>query len=432
MKISRIFALLLLLVIAQMPAMGGEAVAGNTNAQCMECHGEMAADHAASLHRDIPCLACHVQAVEEDHEEVAKVDCLHCHSPHDEKMLHDAHTRVTCMACHLKGGIPVMDPGSKAIVFSGQFQPGSTLPIHQSIEPQTEMSCRKCHFKGNVLGASATTLPPKSILCMPCHVATFSVGDATTLLSLFIFLVGMAGLVSIWFSGTRDGQSHVSGVSGVSGIETRETSRFKVGAFFKIFLELILLQRLFERSKSRWIIHALIFFPFLFRLAFGLKTLVLSLVFPNWAITQALMDKNHAIHALFFDLTGVMLLAGTVAAVVRKKTDPKEVIASLPEPGRGMPLLIGLMVVIGFILEGMRIAMTGWPGGSGWAFLGYGTSLLFKGMTGLTEVYAYVWYAHAILAGAFIALIPFTRMAHIITAPIVLILDARSRTKDGS
>jgi len=127
-----------------------------------------------------------------------------------------------------------------------------------------------------------------------------------------------------------------------------------------------------------------------------------------------------------------MILAGTVAAVIRKKTDAKETIASLPEPGRGMPFLIGLMVVIGFILEGMRIAMTGSPDGSGGAFIGYSTSLLFKGMTGLTDVYAYVWYAHAILAGAFIALIPFTRMAHIITAPIVLILNARSRTKDRS
>ncbi len=426
MKILKFFVLGLLLVIAQMPAMGGEAAAGNTNAQCMECHEEMAADHAASLHKDIACLECHIQAVEEDHEEVAKVDCRQCHSPHDEKMLHDAHTRVTCMACHLKGGIPEVNSESKTIVFSGQLQPGSTLSIHQSIQPQTEMSCRKCHFKGNLLGASSTTLPAKSVLCMPCHVATFSVGDVTTLLSLFIFLAGMAGLVSIWFSGTRGGQAHGS------EIETTPKSRFNVGASFKVFLELILLQGLFKRSKTRWIIHALIFFPFLFRLAFGLKTLVLSLVFPNWAITHALMDKNHIIHALFFDVTGVMILAGTVAAVIRKKTDAKETIASLPEPGRGMPFLIGLMVVIGFILEGMRIAMTGSPDGSGGAFIGYSTSLLFKGMTGLTDVYAYVWYAHAILAGAFIALIPFTRMAHIITAPIVLILNARSRTKDRS
>ncbi len=428
MKRSAFFTFVFVLVVIQgaVPVCGEEKASGYSNAQCMECHEEMAADQSVSIHKDIACLKCHAQAVEEDHENLARVDCRQCHSPHDEKILHDAHTRVTCMACHVDGGIPVMAPGSKIIVFSGQFQSGTALPIHQSIQPQTQMSCRKCHFKGNLLGASSTTLPPKSLLCMPCHVATFSVGDITTLLSLFIFLAGMAGLVSIWFSGTRNGQSNVS------GMKTTEKARFKHGALVQAFLEVILLQRLYKRSKTRWIIHALIFFPFLLRLVFGLKTLVLSLFFPDWAITHALMDKNHAVHGLFFDVTGVMILAGSVAAVVRKKTDTREAIASLPEPGWGMPLLIGLMVVNGFILEGMRIAMTGWPGGSAWAFLGYGTSLFFKGMTGLTEVYAYVWYAHAILAGAFIALIPFTRMVHIITAPIVLILNARSRPKDRS
>jgi nitrate reductase gamma subunit len=51
-------------------------------------------------------------------------------------------------------------------------------------------------------------------------------------------------------------------------------------------------------------------------------------------------------------------------------------------------------------------------------------------MSGLTDTYGYVWYAHAILVGAFMALIPFTHMSHIITAPIALIINARSETKE--
>ena len=74
--------------------------------------------------------------------------------------------------------------------------------------------------------------------------------------------------------------------------------------------------------------------------------------------------------------------------------------------------------------------MTGWPDGAGWAFFGYGVSLLLKGMSGLTDTYGYMWYTHAILVGAFMALIPFTRMSHIITAPIALIINARSETKE--
>lgn len=427
MKISAIFLVVLSLVLAHSPApaAGGGDTAADASARCMECHEEMAADHDASIHRDVPCLACHVQAVEEDHGQMAGVDCRQCHSPHDEKRLHDAHTRVACMACHLNGGIPAVDPGSDTIGFSGRFLPGTALPVHQSIQALTEASCRNCHVHGNGLGASSTVLPPKSILCMPCHVSTFSAGDTTTLVSLFIFLAGMAGLVSVWFSGSLDGQAHGAGAEATGKI------RLSPGAFLGILLEAFLLKRLFQRSKTRWAVHALIFFPLLFRLAFGLKTLALSLVFPDWAITQALMDKNNAGHALFFDVTGLMILAGSIAAFARRDTHSGGEIASLPQPGWGMPFLIVLMVVNGFVLEGMRIAMTGWPGGSEWAFAGYGASLLFKGMTGLTEAYAYVWYAHAILAGAFVALIPFTRMAHIVTAPMVLILNARSREGDA-
>jgi nitrate reductase gamma subunit len=50
-----------------------------------------------------------------------------------------------------------------------------------------------------------------------------------------------------------------------------------------------------------------------------------------------------------------------------------------------------------------------------------------KSVQEITNIYGYVWYVHAILTGVFIALIPFTRMIHIITAPVVLMTDVRSR-----
>jgi len=77
--------------------------------------------------------------------------------------------------------------------------------------------------------------------------------------------------------------------------------------------------------------------------------------------------------------------------------------------------------VIGFLLEGMRIAMTGAPEGSAYAFLGYGISRIFADWSStITGVYGYVWYAHAVLTGGFIAYLPFSRLLHIIIAPWVL------------
>lgn len=408
---------------------------GYTNAQCMECHEEMADDHALSVHARIECLSCHTQAVEEDHEQVAPVDCRQCHAPHDEKAIHDAHSRVACTACHVKGGVPATDPESDNVIFSGMFRPGSASPSHQAIQPTTDAQCGTCHFQGNTLGASSMILPAKSVLCMPCHVATFSVGDKTTLVSLFIFLVGMVGLGAVWFSGSIHGKAYRSGE------KTEAKTRSEQGAFCSgkclgllktVFVEVVLLQRLFRLSPARWIIHALIFFPFLFRFAFGLTALLLSIFLPDGSLTIAMLNKNNAVRALFFDVTGMMILAGSVAAIVCRGKDQAEKIALLPEPGRGMPAMIGLIVLVGFVLEGLRIAMTGWPDGATWAFLGYGISLLLKGMTGLTDIYGYVWYAHAILTGAFVMLIPFTRMSHVITAPIVLMANARSKVHDLS
>lgn len=425
MKILTILSsvFLLTMAVAIVPAVG-EQETGDITLRCLECHGEMEADHASSVHRDVPCLECHVQAVEEDHEQMAQVDCSRCHAPHDEKVIHDAHTRVTCRACHLSGGVPVNDPGSGTIIVNGGAGPGTALQSHQSIQPGNDEHCGKCHVHGNTLGTSTAVLPAKGVTCMPCHAATLSMGDATTWVPMILFLAGMIGLCSLWFSGEKTGRI---------GKKKSPEAQLKPGILFKILLEVVLLKKLFQRSPSRWTIHALIFFPVLFRLALGLITLLLSLLLPGWAMTQALMDKNNAFHGVFFDITGLMLLVGSAIAMAgRKKSSSEAIASSLPEPGWGMPLLIFLMVLDGFILEGLRIAMTGWPEGSGWAFSGYGISLMFNGMTGLADVYGYLWYSHAILVAVFIALIPFTRMIHIITAPIALVFNALSREEDGT
>ena len=389
---------------------------GHTDAQCVECHEEMTDDHGESTHSDIQCLACHPQAADEAHEELLlpPVDCRQCHAPHDEKVAHDAHTRVACKACHQKGGIAAADPESGQVIFSGGTLPGQNLLPHQLVVRRGDLFCRSCHFKGNALGASTMILPAKSILCMPCHVATISIADRTTLFSLLIFFVGMGGVCVVWFSGGRIRQRAHMLQRGLSPI------------MVQMVKDVLFITRLYRLSPSRWFVHAMIYYPILIRLVLGLVTLGLSLMLPETDLTGALLDKNHPLRALFFDLTGLMIMAGAAAALLRFDED-RETIPNLPSPGRAMTMLLGLIVLVGFILEGLRIAMTGWPVGSHYAFIGYGISLLLKGMTGLTSIYGYVWYMHAILTGIFVAMIPFTRMIHIITAPVVLMADVRSR-----
>jgi hypothetical protein len=390
---------------------------GYTMDQCVECHEEMAQDHEASVHRSTQCLECHQEAVDEAHEETPPppVDCRQCHAPHDEKVAHDAHTRVACKACHQKDGVAVVDPGSGQVIFSGETVPGMDLSPHQMIARAGDSLCRRCHFKDNDLGASAMIIPAKSILCMPCHAATFSIGDRTTIFSLLIFAVGMVGLVTVWLSGGRN-------IRG--GHELQAGFSTLVIAFVA---DVLFIKKLYRLSPARWVIHALIFYPILMRLTFGLMTLGLSLTLPDMDLTRAMQDKNHPMRALFFDLTGLMIIMGVLAALFRSQKE-RRAVSDLPAPGWGMTMLLGLIVLVGFVLEGLRIAMTGWPAGAHYAVVGYGISLMVKGMTGITNIYGYAWYGHAILTGAFAAMIPFTRMMHMLTAPVVLMAEARTQT----
>jgi nitrate reductase gamma subunit len=139
-----------------------------------------------------------------------------------------------------------------------------------------------------------------------------------------------------------------------------------------------------------------------------------------------MLDKNHPVTAFLFDVTGIMVILGAVLAFIRGFLRKSEKLPGLPGQDRMALSLIGGIVVIGFILEGLRIAMTGSPAGACYAFIGYAVSTLFSDSAGLTQSYGYIWYIHAILTGIFIAYLPFSRMFHIIMGPIVLAMNAVS------
>jgi nitrate reductase gamma subunit len=56
---------------------------------------------------------------------------------------------------------------------------------------------------------------------------------------------------------------------------------------------------------------------------------------------------------------------------------------------------------------------------------------LFFGGLSLTGAYGIMWYVHALLTGAFIAYMPFSRLLHIIISPFVLMGNAVSRHEHG-
>jgi nitrate reductase gamma subunit len=426
---------------------GREVIAG----LCFHCHGQTdtkaqemtekivplinVEGYQSSPHAGIVCTACHPQSAQFNHADQRLVDCLQCHLSHDEGIAHDAHTVVTCGACHLEGIKPVRDPESKLVLWEREPKLGEPLTIHDMVRADEEAACRRCHFRGNQVGAASMILPAKSILCMPCHAATFSAGDTTTILALIVFLAGLVMGLSVVLSGSFPGKGDLNPFNRVTKLLGKVVRRLfsrKLLLIIKaMVLDVLLQRRLYRQSRARWLIHSLIFLPLVFRFFWGLFALTASLWKPEWSSVWAMLDKNHPTTAFLFDLTGVMVIVGVTLAFIRGGLKQSRQLPGLPRQDRLALGLIAGIVVAGFILEGMRIAMTGWPGNAAYAVIGSGVSRLYSDPTGLTEVYGYIWYVHAILTGAFFAYLPFSRLLHIIIAPVVLAMNAISEKDQG-
>ncbi|UCF84305.1 MAG: respiratory nitrate reductase subunit gamma [Desulfobacteraceae bacterium] len=407
---------------------------------CFNCHGQKSAlaqemtgwrvspinaeTYQSAPHAHIACTACHPQALAFNHGDQQVGDCRQCHVPHDEKVAHDVHMAVSCEACHLREVRPVRDPKSKLIIWTRGYSPGQTSRIHDMVLGPDEASCKRCHFKGNGVGAVSMILPAKSILCMPCHAATFSVGDTTTILSLIVFLAGIVMVLSYVLSGSMPGKTDAGPVSNLFKLlwnVVKTVFSQKIFSIIKtVILDVLLQKRLYHQSRKRWFIHGLIFYAFVFRFSWGAVGLIGSLWKPEWSSIWAMLDKNHPTTAFLFDLTGIMIVIGVILAFIRERLARLDRPNGLPKKDRVALGLIAAIVVIGFILEGMRIAMTGIPASTTYAFIGHWISTLFSDPSTVTSIYGYVWYLHAILAGAFVAYIPFSRLFHIILAPLVL------------
>jgi nitrate reductase gamma subunit len=340
---------------------------------------------------------------------------------------HDAHIRVACEACHLQGVLPVRDIETNRILWKKNQPRGEPSRIHAMVRFDDESVCRSCHHPDNEIGAAARVLPAKSVLCMPCHAATLSLGDTTTILTLILFLGGMAMTMSLILSGA--GRKNKDVDHSRKGFKTADrTGRFALG-IKTIVWDVFFQRRLFRQSQIRWLIHSLIFLPLMIRFFWGLVALTVSITNPGSPWIWDMLDKNNALTGFVFDLTGLMILIGVILALIRGRVQRAGRVPGLPNQDRAALILIGSIVLVGFILEGMRIAMTGTPASAAYAFVGFSISRLFARPSILSNLYGYGWYLHAILTGIFIVYLPFSRLLHMILSPVVLAWNAVAEHK---
>lgn len=135
--------------------------------------------------------------------------------------------------------------------------------------------------------------------------------------------------------------------------------------------------------------------------------------------------------SLALDALGLAAVIGVVMALVRRYVlRPRR----LDNRAEDALVLGGLLVVlvVGFVLEGLRMAAV--PDSSqAWSPVGWAISSAFSGLSvdTLETTYRVLWWFHLLTACALIAVIPFTKLLHIVTAPSNQ-MSAADRTMKGA
>lgn len=122
--------------------------------------------------------------------------------------------------------------------------------------------------------------------------------------------------------------------------------------------------------------------------------------------------------SLTVDLFGALVLVGVVMAGVRRwLARPRQLVFT----DEASLILIAIFVIAatGFLIEGWRIAVTDDPWGP-WSPVGYLVAQASQvlGDDILRPAHAVTWWAHCVVTFAFLAWAPYTKLAHVVTAPL--------------
>jgi cytochrome b subunit of formate dehydrogenase len=411
---------------------------------CMECHGKTDVEkkvdgkpvslyieekaYGKTIHRRIACIQCHEDIATSLHKTTV-IECASCHGYHGEGAAHDPHRSVTCEACHHESKEVMKDPKTGKVILM-RVKDGVPLKMtsHRFADFKTKKACEKCHFPSNRLGAAIVVLPAKSLICIGCHSSAVTLNDPVSIVSLIFFIVGIGATLTFWFQGTV-GDPSFSTQEKLSYIGEKAWQVIfsrKMLTLLKVFVvDVVLLRRILKESLSRWTIHSLIYLSIFLRFLIGWVLLILFKSFPMSLEIARMLDKNYPPLAFTYDLLGLCIIMGISGAIVRRGQGKTEKAVTTGQDYAVLGL-VGAILLIGFWVEGMRILLAAIPLSAALpSFVGYPISLLLSLFPVRWDVvYPYGWYAHAILTGALVAYLPFSKMFHILVGPFVLLIKA--------
>ena len=235
-----------------------------------------------------------------------------------------------------------------------------------------------------------------------------------------IFMLGIVSNALLWMRGKGlVGTPEARLMRALSKAASLLLSR-RVGRLVRVFLkEAIYMSRLHGLSRVRWFAHLMILGGFALMLLLDVVVTVSMDIFGWEAMISSDGWAKLLIRDLAFEVVGLMMLVGLLMAMTRRfLTRPKQ----LRTEGADVATLSFLFLVVagGFVLEGMGIAggISGHETNELYSFVGYALSLLMPESAG--DYYDQAWLVHGVMSALLIAYIPFSKLFHMVTAPVAI------------
>ncbi len=180
-------------------------------------------------------------------------------------------------------------------------------------------------------------------------------------------------------------------------------------------------QRAVLRERGPGIPHALLFWSFLILLAGT------ALVMAQADLTEPLLGRSflrgrfYLAYSLALDLAGLVAMATLLALAVRRVLRRRREERS--EEAWIVQAALAAILATGFLVEGERIAATelrAAPGLARFSPVGLAVASALRGMDGraLRSAHAVTWWLHLGLVLGLVAALPWTRLRHVLTAPL--------------
>jgi Fe-S oxidoreductase/nitrate reductase gamma subunit len=251
-----------------------------------------------------------------------------------------------------------------------------------------------------------TTLPTRELLFGVKDSVVLTLHYALFALAAIVFLVGVYKWYRFVSTGRRDEER-------LDNLGSRIWLMLKDGFAFV---------RLYVREAKMGIMHILLLWGFI--LLF-IGTLILTVA--ERSPVNFFKGTFYLVHEFLMDTAGIAFLLGLAIAIANRYGLKPSRFEKRWERANDDGLVLILLVVIGilgFLVEGMRIAI------GIEAYTAYIGAVLGSILPWDLTAYRFLWSAHSILALIFIAVLPFTKLAHIIAAPLNIL--TRSNRHPGA